>query len=154
MKNSDINYIQADRQSKKTLLFLSQNEFKLDANIEHTIDVFCLQQGTTIKGRVEAIRKVLQIYQKVPIYIHEDLFLFPTTSSKSNDCVWMNYCNIRKLIIVNYYETIIIFKDKSLLSIVLNYRIIKKQMQRCKQYIKFLENQENICFIQNGKVIL
>ena len=155
MSNNVINYIQAFIEARNlTQIIVGSQVYKVNQKLSEFINQLCLMQGTTMVGRKDAMKKTQQITQKIPIYIQEGLFLFPTVSGKAVDCIWINYFNVRKVIIHDYYRTEVLFKDNSSIDIWINHRIIRKQMNRCKRYVKFLEHQADISFIQNGKVLI
>ena len=144
MKYSEINYLYED--TIKGVTYLCGENFKHEMNSKplELINYFCLCQASTIDGRIEAVRKTLHIVQKTPVYIQEDLFLFPTVSSHAPDCIWLNHCNIRKFDGSSDNKTVIYFKDGESMVLELNYRILQKQMLRCKRYLQFLERQTTI----------
>ena len=144
MKYSEINYLYQD--FFKGITYLCGKKFKHEMNSKplELINYFCLCQASTMEGRVGAVRNTLHIVQKTPIYIQEDLFLFPTVSSYAIDCIWVNHCNIRKLVKISENKTKILFKDGEEIELSSNYRILRKQMLRCKRFLQFLDQQTTL----------
>jgi Genetic competence transcription factor len=149
MKYNEINYLYYDL--SKGLTYICGNNFQHQMRSKplELINYFCLCQASTVEGRIAAVRNILRIVQKPPVYIQEDLFLFPTVSSRAFDCIWLNHCNIRKMRSKLDNETAIHFKDGEILVLTLDYRILRKQMMRCNAYLKFLDQQTTIELIHN-----
>lgn len=52
---------------------------------------WCLYNGATLQGRVQAARWLLQRERLVPVHVHTELLLIPTRSMRDYDCVLFNY---------------------------------------------------------------
>lgn len=63
--------------------------YKPEEILEHN----CLRHGVSLDGRRDSVRKILQIYNKLPVPVIPQLgvYLLPTASIKSKDCVWISY---------------------------------------------------------------
>src|SRR5699024_525184 len=73
----------------------------------------CIENGSTVEGRREFARKILSSPIKLPIAIcpQLDVYMLPTSSPKSLECVWVAYYHVKK-----YEErddkTYIFFRDE------------------------------------------
>ncbi|WP_085994071.1 competence protein ComK [Oceanobacillus senegalensis] len=64
---------------------------------EDIINYNCKRFGSTLKGRIEVVKDVLNTTSKVPIPIipHQGIYIVPTASIKNKDCVWIAYHHIK-----------------------------------------------------------
>ena len=64
---------------------------------EKILDVNCLSNGSSLKGRQEYAQKVLKTKVKVPIpvYPRNGIFMVPTKSMRSRDCGFLSYYQIK-----------------------------------------------------------
>src|SRR5699024_5709115 len=58
----------------------------------------CIENGSTVEGRREFARKTLNSPIKLPIAIGHplDVYMLPTSSPKSLECVWVADCHVNK----------------------------------------------------------
>lgn len=115
-------------------------------NTNQLLEEWCLKDGSTVCGRIKAVKHWLKIEKKVPVLINKEnqIIFFPTESSKNLGCVWIAYDKVKKLYSVDAGTSKIVFKDNQELVLTINIRVIKKQMMRCRQFIKFLELNESL----------
>lgn len=66
--------------------------YKPEEILEHN----CLMHGVSLEGRRDSVKKILQIYNKLPIPVipHIGVYLLPTASIRRKDCVWISYFHI------------------------------------------------------------
>lgn len=93
----------------------------------------CLNYGATYEGRRTATSKILNIKQKVPIFLSNNELLFPTHSPDHKECAWINYYAI-----LDYHKhqkgCLFVFIDGSEIILPCSIRTIKTQMERCQKY--------------------
>lgn len=130
-----------EKGNRSTIVHYINDEWEeLSVLPERYLDYLCLQQLTTLEGRVEATKKKYQIVKNVPIYIKEDLILFQTKSKKALDNIYINSMYIRKIqeeknqTKVTFYDNQIIVVDKSYHAIKLNYEKCIKIKNQINQY--------------------
>ncbi len=95
-------------------------------------------------------RKMTGFVQKAPILFISDepILFFPTHSDTFEKCLFFQYQRIAK--ISKHKEgALILFKDGTIYRTDLDIRILKKQMQRCRQYLIRIEERK-----QNATAIL
>lgn len=65
---------------------------------EEIIDHSCLFNFSSLDGRRKSIKNMLRIHSKIPIPVipGKGVFMFPTASVKSKDCVWLSYYQIER----------------------------------------------------------
>ena len=118
-------------------IYTYNNKYVYKTNLIKFLNVLCLKNGSSLKGRIEAFNYALQTYQKTPIIVSIDnnLLLMPLYSIHNDDCILLNYFNISK-IKSKENTTIILFNDGSVRNIDIDIRIIRKQMRRVDEYLK------------------
>lgn len=94
------------------------NEFVINTNPTKIIKNSCLYFGSSLEGRMEGTKYLLNCHYKLPILLSEfnNLIAFPTLSFKSNDCCWLILNNIKE-----YYKdnktTNIVFDNNKMINI-------------------------------------
>ncbi|MGY0691265.1 competence protein ComK [Virgibacillus sp. FSP13] len=96
----------------------------------------CLTNGSTLVGRRTAVKQILKTSSKLPIPVipEKDVFMLPTASTKSKDCVWLSFYHIE------YYEqrdnrTYVSFYDGSGIYINSSESTIDMQIKKASQVI-------------------
>lgn len=105
------------------------------------ISLWCLMNGSTIEGRIDAIKKQLNISQKCPIYISAHCILIPSTSTNNNECIYINYHNIFDIKKADNKTKVTYINGRTDI-IDISYHVMNKQMQRVKAYLKILFNNK------------
>lgn len=125
-------------------------EHRLVLSPEQLLKENCLYYGSSLKGRREAIKRNFGFMTKIPIVIDlkNGIFMFPTSSVRNTDCIWLNYYSI------HHYEpqdnrTYILFKDGTSIFVNASYTIIDMQHKRMSQIIA--QTMRNIF---KGKLLL
>lgn len=61
------------------------------------IDFTCIINGSTLKGRNEAVKRILNAATKLPIPIspQRGIYMFPTAAAKSQQCIWLAFEHIK-----------------------------------------------------------
>ena len=93
----------------ETLLILSLNDnsckvFEFDdviivkKSISHIIKDSCLYFGSSLDGRKEGTKSLINCEMKVPIIIEDsqNLIFFPTSSYRNSMNIWVSYNNLLK----------------------------------------------------------
>ncbi|MBP2076184.1 competence protein ComK [Oceanobacillus polygoni] len=103
---------------------------------EQIIDNSCLLYGSDLKGRKEAVQKILCTTSKLPVPISptRGVFMFPTSSIKNKDCVWIAFHHVK------FYEqrddkTYIGFIDETGIYVNVSENTIDTQYKRTSQVI-------------------
>ncbi len=135
---------------KKSILYLLSSPFESDTYIYNSVniekvkakphDIFeqlCLDDLTTLKGRLDAIKKKYGMRKNIPIYLKPDLVFFriPIDNHELYLNAWM-ILNLR----AENNDTVIHFKNGTKLLINKNIRFLKRQWQRSLSIIKSNEN--------------
>lgn len=104
------------------------------------IDDLCVKNGSSYTGRSEAFCKVLDVKQKPCILISErmqDMYM-PLYSPHNKDCIWVSYNDILDVRKIDDQNTKVFFISGFTYDLPCNYRILVNQMQRCKQFLAYI----------------
>lgn len=77
----------------KTKVIEINNEYEFDSKAYKIMEYNCEYYGSTYVGRIKAAKKILNCSYKIPVLVEESnsLIFFPTMSSLSEECSWINY---------------------------------------------------------------
>lgn len=145
MKNYLINKntIVLYEKNNRSIIYEKNKNFIINKCIIDLINESCNYYCSSFKGRIEGSTYLLGNNYKTPIIISENLeiILFPTTSYKAIDCVWINYNYIDK-----YYaeddKTVIVFKNKKKITINIPNKIINKQILKSSRLESILKSKK------------
>ncbi|MCF0105397.1 MAG: competence protein ComK [Holdemanella sp.] len=105
------NYIYYDYESSKiACVYANRKEYLTYPSISSYLNQLCIKNGSTLKGRTEAFKKLTGARKFIPVFVSDDIIYFPTASLKACDCLWIRYEAIHH---VEYKEKtcILFFKD-------------------------------------------
>ena len=138
------------KSKNKSIVYEKDNNYVVEESTEKIMEDSCVYFGSSLKGRQDGSKKILNTNHKVPIVIEETskIIFFPTASPRLEKCSWINLNNIVK------YEKHdkgckITFKDKKVVILPISYGMINNQILRASrlQYIlnerKASKNQKN-----------
>lgn len=112
------------------------------------------QELTDYEARVKTTKAVLSLKSLVPIYIKNDILLFPTTSLRNHDMIFVNYHKVISFSKENE-KTIIIFDDLSELRVKVRFSKIKNTYKKAielDEYIKkkMVNKKESVYIMTYG----
>lgn len=120
-----------------TYIYNSVNMEKIKAKPHDIFEQLCLDDLTTLKGRLDAIKKKYGMRKNIPIYLKPDLVLFRISIDDHE--LYLNAWMILNLRAEND-DTVIHFKNGTKLLVNKNIRFLKRQWQRSLSIIKSNEN--------------
>lgn len=102
------------------------------------IDYNCTENGASLDGRAQTVKKILGIKSKLPIPIlHQaGIYMFPTTSVKNKDCIWLSYYHIKKYV-QHGKQAMIYLADNSSILINISLNQLDLQIKRTSQVIAY-----------------
>lgn len=117
---------------KKVKVIELENEIIINNNIKKIIDNSCKFFGSSLLGRQEGTKNMINISVKAPIIIEEskNIIFFPTKSPREKDCIWISYNNLIKYI-KNNSKVTLFFKNNIIIDLDVSYYIIDNQITRC-----------------------
>lgn len=112
---------------------------ELNLSLQSFLNILCIQRYSTYEGTKQAASILLNTNHKLPIYISEELVLFPSHSIRHNDVVYVNYMNVVYINQHNVNQSLIIFKNGE--KLVSKQSLSKMKLQERKT-IKLLHNRK------------
>ena len=96
----------------KTKIIEKDYDITIDDDAYKVMDDSCKYYGSSYVGRIEAAKSILNCSYKLPILVEESsvLIFFPTKSSLSDDCCWININSISNIEKVDN-KSLITFKN-------------------------------------------
>lgn len=82
------------KSNKKTIIIDVDNIKVINKNIRFVISINCLINGSTIDGRKNATKRILNINYKIPIYIRDNIILLQLKSIRNNCSMYISLNNI------------------------------------------------------------
>ena len=118
--------------------------FKINMSIKQILDFSCNFYGSSLKGRMEGSKHILNMKYKLPIIVNQykNLIFFSTRSYTDNNTYIINYNNI------DYYEksgkdTDIYFKNNIKIKLNDSYNVFKNQYINADLLYRKAENIKN-----------
>lgn len=143
MINTDILYLRKFY-DKTYIKKIDSCEFVINQDICELFDNYLLNQLTTLKGRLDAIKKVYHINKNIPVFLDNNLVFIQTFNKKQHENIYINVHRIIDMI-KDKENTIIIFEDESKLLVEKPLHIIKKYYNNSLKInlFKFRKGYEN-----------
>jgi len=84
--------------SSTTRVIELSDEFIVPQSTFNIMEENCEYYGSTYEGRIRAAQKILNFSYKLPLLVEETerIIFFPTKTSTSNECCWINHNFITK----------------------------------------------------------
>lgn len=84
--------------SSKTKVIELTKEYVIPQSTFEIMEENCEYYGSTYDGRIKAAQKILNFSYKLPLLVEESekIIFFPTKSSSSKDCCWINHNFVKK----------------------------------------------------------
>lgn len=116
--------------------------YKSDKHPKELLETWCLMFGSSYHGSKDTFCKVVNAYQKPAILVRVDtkMLFFPTVSENSADCIYIRYDLISRHKALPNRRTKIIFLSLQTEEFDIDYRIIHKQVERCRQFVEKISN--------------
>lgn len=123
------------------LLFMEKGVIKKQESAITYLDQLCRQEGSTLQGRVDAMKEAMQIKQKVPVFLgmKEIEFIYPLYGTKNKQNIWLSYRNCVDCKKKDEDTTEILLINGECFFVKANIRIVQKQMKRCRQYLSMMQ---------------
>ena len=126
-----------DPGKKETELLLENGEKRVEkGRPERILNRWCIQYGSTMAGRRDAVKEITGIRFKVPLLIGDmtSVILFPILSPDSPaDNYWINDSMLVTMKADRRTACILYFADGSVLTVPFDIRILKRQRSNCQK---------------------
>lgn len=85
------NFIYYDyMKSRVCLVKEDQTTYETDTNIKKYLDRICLENGSTLKGRMEAYKYNMSRFRRIPILVNQHLLYFPVSTVDHMEDTYVN----------------------------------------------------------------
>ena len=111
---------------------------ELKCGMKWYINNLLKEELTNYEARVKTTKSVLSLKTLIPIYVRQNILLFPTTSLRSPNIIFVNYHKVMS-IVSRGKTTSIIFDDLTELDLDIGYYRIKSiinQANKLDEYIR------------------
>jgi len=112
----------------------------IDSSLKKYINSLCLKKLSTYDGRRTSTGKFLGANSNIPIYVNDEIFLYPTKSIRCFDTVFVNFFEVLSVKKVDKGYTSFIFTNLSEIILEISIHKIKKQHARILKIIEYLNN--------------
>jgi competence protein ComK len=132
--------------NNSSIIYEEDNDFVVRKDCFSIVKDSCLYFGSTFEGRKCGAKDYLNCQFKVPIIIEDskNLIVFPTSSYRRKDTIWIAYQNLLDYKKSDVNDTILYFKNSSTLKINVKYNIIDNQFIRCVKFNDLANKRKNI----------
>lgn len=124
---------------KNGVKVISKNREILNYGLIEYINMLCLNELSTYKGRITSTKKTLGIISNIPVYVNNNIMLFPTRMIRDYDCVFVNYTQVLS-VKKQGDSTLIVFDDLTEISIPTSINKVKIQIKKCKLINNFVKD--------------
>lgn len=136
--------------NNKSRVYEFDDEFIVNKEVSEIIKNSCLYFGSSLDGRKEGTKHLINCEMKVPIIIEDsqNLIIFPTFSYRNKKNVWISYNNLLKYSKLDNEHTKLSFKQAKDVTVEIKYNIIDNQIIRCIKLESVL-NKRRLCLNEN-----
>ena len=110
----------------------------INNSLKKYINNLCLKNLSTYDGRRDSTMKFLKENNNIPIYVNDEMILYPTKSIRCYDTVFVNFKEVLSIKKVGNGYTSFIFTNLSEIKLKVSINRIKKQHIRIKKIIDYL----------------
>lgn len=114
--------------------------FYVNSTLKKYINNMCLKNLSTYEGRRVSTSKFLNENNNIPIYIDEEIILYPTKSIRCYDTVFVNFHEVLSIQKVENGYTSFTFTNLSEIVIEIGIKRILKQHNRINNILHYLNN--------------
>lgn len=112
----------------------------IDSTLKKYINKLCLKKLSTYDGRRQATAKYLKEKCNIPIYINEDIILYPTKSIRCYDTVFVNFKEVLSIKKVSKGYTSFTFTNLFEIELEVSINKILNQHKRIEKLIYYLKD--------------
>ncbi len=128
------------RHNKGILLKDSYKEEIISIGIKSYLNRLCMQNLSTFDGRRKATVKLLHQSNNTPIFINNDIFVYPTKSLREFDMLYINYHEVLSFKSIDSDNTLLIFNNLEQLVVNVSIKKVIKQHRRVETIIQYIDN--------------
>ena len=119
----------------QSLVYEDEDRFLVNQSPFEIMEDSCKYFGSTYEGRKDSAKSILGAEYKVPVIVEDtdNLIVFPTTSPKSQDCIWISLKRIKFFEKVDSVNTKVIFDNNKEIIVPVSYRTLENQISRASR---------------------
>lgn len=132
---------------KETIVTEINNKFIVKKNVMNIVNDSCCYFGSNYEGRYQGSKNILNMSYKLPIIIEDfnELVIFPTCSSRQENCCWLMLCNIENYK-KNEAKTIVEFKNNIEIELDISYGSFENQVFRATMLLSKIKKRKKVSF--------
>lgn len=133
-----------DEKTSETVLLNENTEIcRIKKKPEKLFEQWCLENGSTLEGRLANFRYELNVKQKPCILVNEPGFILfiPTMSMSSTKCMYFQYRKINRIKTWKIGNCCIETKNGTNYYLDMDVRVLRKQFLRAKEYTNNLRKR-------------
>ena len=129
-----------------SLVYEDDDRFLIHQTPFEIMEESCKYFGSTYEGRKESAKAILGAEYKVPVIVEDsdNLIVFPTTSPKSEDCVWISLKRVKSFAKVDSGNTKIIFDNNKEIIVRISYRTLENQISRASRLDFMMKQRKSV----------
>ena len=122
-------------ENESSLVYEDEDRFLIEQSPFQIMEESCMYFGSTYEGRKESARSILGAEYKVPVIVEDtdNLIVFPTTSPKSDDCIWISLKRVKNFERIDNSNTRVIFDNNREIIVPVSYRTLENQISRASR---------------------
>ena len=122
-------------ENESSLVYEDEDRFLIEQSPFQIMEESCMYFGSTYEGRKESARSILGAEYKVPVIVEDtdNLIVFPTTSPKSDDCIWISLKRVKNFERIDNSNTKVIFDNNKEIIVPVSYRTLENQISRASR---------------------
>ena len=122
-------------ENESSLVYEDEDRFLIEQSPFQIMEESCMYFGSTYEGRKDSARFILGAEYKVPVIVEDtdNLIVFPTTSPKSDDCIWISLKRVKNFERIDNSNTKVIFDNNKEIIVPVSYRTLENQISRASR---------------------
>lgn len=126
-------YPHYDDEGKLCAVLLKDGDFvQVDKSPTEVVDLSMQFYGTSLRGGIDGGKALMGKIHMTPVMVNErlDMYLFPSNSPSSTECVWFSLSQILTFLPFGKGMTKVIFRDGNEFTVNCSYPVFQKRYQR------------------------
>ncbi len=122
-------------ENASSLVYEDDDRFLIHQTPFQIMEDSCKYFGSTYEGRKDSAKAILGAEYKVPVIVEDmdNLIVFPTTSPKADDCIWISLKRVKNFEKVDSINTKVIFDNNKEIIVPVSYRTLENQISRASR---------------------
>ena len=119
----------------ESLVYEDEERFLIHQSPFQIMEESCKYFGSTYEGRKDSAKAILGAEYKVPVIVEDtdNLIVFPTTSPKSEECIWISLKRVKSFEKIDSINTKVIFDNNREIIVPVSYRTLEYQISRASR---------------------